>query len=135
KTCFVATKSMDRVPIKNPGFERRLGHTLELVPDSNPVTPMGPDTPMAIRLWFRGKPLAKTKVSFIPRGTALKPGFDARYDRTTNANGRVTFTPQEGNYYLIVAHHETSEKGSGYDSTKYAAALTVYVPQICPCCG
>lgn len=50
-------------------------------------------------------------------------------------NGRASFTPTEGNYYLVVAHHKEPEAGKGYDSTKYSATLTVLVPQICPCCG
>ena len=27
------------------------------------------------------------------------------------------------------------EKGEGYDSTSYSATLTVFVPDVCPCCG
>lgn len=136
KTCFVVSKSLDRVGMGNPGFDRRLGHGLELVPESNPVTPMGPGTPFTIRLFYKGKPLSNTKVSFIPQGEELKGQFDARYEQKTNANGRVRFTPTGANYYLIVAHRdEPKEKGDSYDHTEYSATLTLYVPQICPCCG
>src|SRR5581483_5504022 len=44
KTYFVLSKSLDRVPRDNPGFDRVLGHALELVPETSPVTPMGPGT-------------------------------------------------------------------------------------------
>jgi hypothetical protein len=80
--------------------------------------------------------LAGAVVSFIPRGEALAEQFDPRYERRTDADGRAGFTPKEGNYYLVVAHREESgEKGEGYDGTKYSATLTVFVPQVCPCCG
>lgn len=136
KAFFVATRSLDRVPMVNPGFNRVYGHALELVPETNPVTPMGPGSEITVRLLYKGKSLPKAKVSFIPRGVTLKTGTDAEYERTTNQNGRVRFTPKIANYYLIVAHIEDSKaKGKGYDSTKYSAALTLFVPQICPCCG
>jgi uncharacterized GH25 family protein len=136
KTYFVASKSLDNVPASNPGFTKALGHPLELVPEANPVTPMGPGAPIKVRLDFKGKPLAGERVSFIPRGATLAEAFDPKYERKTDAEGRASFTPTDGNYYLIVAHrHEQDEAGKGYTSTKYTATLTVFVPQVCPCCG
>jgi uncharacterized GH25 family protein len=136
KVFFVVSKSLDRVPAENPGFDRVLGHPLELVPATNPVTPMGPGTPIKVRLLYKGKPLANARVSFVPRGTTLAAGFDERYERKTDAEGRASFTPREGNYYLVVAHHlEPKESGKGYNSTKYSVTLTVLVPAVCPCCG
>lgn len=135
KAYFVVSPSLDKVPEKNPGFDRPLGHALELVPTSNPVTPMGPGTPIAVQLLFKGKPLSDARVSFVPRGTTLAEGFDPRYERHTDSEGRASFEPKEANYYLVVAHKEVSESGEGYESIKYSATLTVYVPQICPCCG
>jgi uncharacterized GH25 family protein len=136
KTFFLVSKSLDKVPAKNPGFDKVLGHALELVPEASTVAPMGPDTPIKVRLLYKGKPLANARVSFIPRGTSLKEGFDDRYERKTDARGSVSFKPAEGNYYLVVAHHvEPKEAGTGYKSTKYSATLTVLVPQVCPCCG
>lgn len=135
KTYFVVSKSLDRVPEKNPGFERVLGHPLELVPEANPVTPMGPDVPICVKLLFKGQPLTGARVSFIPRGVILTEDFDPTYERTTDEHGRATFTPTEGNYYLVIVHHETDEAGNDYVGTKYSAALTVFVPDVCPCCG
>lgn len=136
KTCFVASKSLDRVPADNPGFDRPLGHPLELVPVRNPVTPMGPDTPIRVRLLFRGKPLAGARISFVPRGTALQEGFDPRYERRSDGKGEASFRPAEGNYYLVVAHHhDAAATGPGYKGIKYSATLVVLVPQTCPCCG
>lgn len=136
KTCFVASKSLDNVSQNNPGFNRALGHDLELIPISNPVTPMGPGQALEVELRYKGKPLPNATISFIPRGTVLKESYDEQYERTTNAQGRAKFEPREGNVYLIVAHQEDpTATGEGYTSIKYSATLTLYVPQICPCCG
>jgi uncharacterized GH25 family protein len=136
KTFFVASRSLDRVPPENPGFDRALGHPLELVPTANPVTPMGPGEAIGVRLLLRGKPLPQTRVSFIPRGETLSTGFDERYERTTDSEGRARFAPSTGNYYLVVAHHKADdETGDEYEGTQYSATLSVFVPELCPCCG
>lgn len=136
KSFFLASTNLDHVSMFTKGFDRVLGNPLELVPQAHPITPMGPGVPMKVQLLYKGKPLADTAVSFIPRGTKLKEGFDPDYDRKTDDKGMATFEPKEANYYLIVAHHEDpNEKGKGYDATKYSATLTIFVPAICPCCG
>lgn len=135
RTCFVASMKLDEVPPALPGFDKVFGHPLELVPQSNPVAPMGPGTPIQVKLLFQGKPLADTTVSFIPRGETLAEGFDPRYEVKTDVEGRAKFTPKTGNWYLIVAHRtEPEEKGDGYDRTTYSATLNVYVPEFCSCC-
>ncbi|HTU24126.1 MAG TPA: DUF4198 domain-containing protein [Pirellulales bacterium] len=135
KTFFVANGSLDNVPRDFGGFDRPLGHALELVPIAHPVTPMGPGVPFAVRLLYRDKPLPETKVSFIPRGTTLAEGFDSKYERTTDEHGEARFTPPDGNFYLIVAHHdEPNEAGPNYQRTKYSATLVLFVPQHCSCC-
>lgn len=136
KTFFVVSRSLDRVPRAQSGFNRRLGHALELVPEADPVTSVAPRRSLAVRLYFKGRPLAGTRVSFIPQGETLKPGFDARFERTTNANGRASFTPHKPGYYLVAAHRkEPGEKGAGYEGVNYSATLTLLVPQVCVGCG
>ena len=136
KAYFVVSTSLDKPSPHNPGFEKPLGHRLEIVPEANPVTPMGPGQMIRVQVQFQGQPLPQARVSFIPRGTMLSEGFDERYERTTDAAGRASFEPTEGNYYLIAVHHvRPDEKGVDYVQTKYSATLTVLVPQICPCCG
>jgi uncharacterized GH25 family protein len=136
KTFFVVSPSLDRVSEDHPGFDRVLGHPLELVPVTNPVTPMGPGQSLTVKLLYKGKPMAGARISFIPRGHALREGFDPDYERTTDARGHASFTPRTGNVYLVVAHHqEPGESGENYENTKYSATLTVFVPEICPCCG
>jgi hypothetical protein len=51
KTYFVVSESLDRVATENPGFEKPLGHALELVPAANPVTPMGCKRSTAASRW------------------------------------------------------------------------------------
>lgn len=135
KTFFVVSPSLDKIPQEHPGFDKTLGHPLEIVPEANTVTPMGPGVPIRVKVLFREKPLAGARVSFIPRGGNLSEGFDASFERKTNENGRCFFLPVEGNYYLVVVHHKTDEKGPNFDSTSYSATLTVFVPDVCPCCG
>ena len=96
---------------------------------------MGPDLPIRVKVLFQGKPLTNARVSFIPRGETLSEDFDPVYERQTNENGRCFYVPKSGNYYLVVVHHKTDEKGSDYESTSYSATLSVFVPEICPCCG
>ncbi|WP_417398291.1 DUF4198 domain-containing protein [Gimesia chilikensis] len=136
KTFFVVSPKLDQVSLENPGFDRVLGHPLEIVPVVNPVTPMGPGKPLQVRVLFKGKPLADTTVSFIPRGETLKGDFDDRYERHTDSEGLAEFTPRTGNQYLVVVHHTAAdEKTEQYEQTAYAATLTVLVPELCPCCG
>ncbi|WP_299461800.1 DUF4198 domain-containing protein [uncultured Gimesia sp.] len=136
KTCFVVSARLDQVPLENPGFDRALGHPLELIPVVNPVTPMGPGKPIEVRVDFKGKPLADVVVSFVPQGETLQEGFDERFERKTDAAGRASFTPKTGNQYLAVVHHlAKDESAADYQETAYAATLTVFVPEICPCCG
>jgi uncharacterized GH25 family protein len=136
KTFFLASKSLDKVAMFPTGFNRVLGHPLELVPQNSTVAPMGVGTPLRVRLLWKGKPLTNAVVSFVPRGAQLKDTFDARYERRTNQKGDALFEPNSANTYLVVAHHEdVAAKGKGFDSTKYSATLSVFVPQICACCG
>jgi len=134
KTYFLVSNSLDKVAKDQPGFDKPLGHKFELVADANPVMPMGPGTPIKVKLFFEGKPLDGVKISFIPRGVTLKEGTDPEYERTTDKDGKASFTPKTGAYYLVVAHHTRDEKGKDYDAVLYTATLSVFVPEKCPCC-
>ncbi|MCC6508623.1 MAG: DUF4198 domain-containing protein [Pirellulaceae bacterium] len=115
----------DRLP---DGFAAH-GLGLELVLET-PLDQLSAGTPIRLRLMRSGKPLGQTLVSFVPRGMTLSDGVDANYERTTDADGRVEFTPREGNLILAVAHHVVEdEKGEGYDRTHYGATLVLAVPQ------
>jgi uncharacterized GH25 family protein len=135
KTFFLVSPSLDKVRKDWPGHEKVFGHALELVPEASPVTPMGPGTSIKVKVLFKGKPLAGAKVSFIPRGETLADGFDKKFERNTDDQGRASFAPTTGNYYLVVVHHKVAApEKTEYDSIGYSATLTVIVPEICPCC-
>jgi len=135
KTFFLVSDSLDKVAVPANSFDQPVGNNLELVPSNTLVAPMGPGKPISVCLMYQGKPLPKARVTFIPRGTVLTEGFDENYERMTDAEGLATFTPTEGNYVLVVAHHaEPEQRGEGYDRTSYSATLTVYVPELCTCC-
>ena len=87
KTFFIASASLDKPNRDNPGFDKPLGHPLEIVPQANPVFPMGPGQAIRVRVLLKGQPLADTRVSFIPRGETLAEGFDERYERKSDARG------------------------------------------------
>lgn len=136
KTFFVVSPNLDRVSENHPDFDRVLGHPLEIIPTANPVTPMGPGQPIRVRVLFQGQPLPEARVSFCPRGEMLKEGFDEQFESMTDARGEASFTPKTGNHYLVVVHQRAEdERSDSYDATAYSATLTVFVPEVCPCCG
>ena len=134
KAYFGVSDSLDRIGKNFTGFDRALGHKIELVPECNPIVPMGPGQPIKVKLLFQGKPLSGVKVSFIPRGITLKDESDPDYERTTDGQGKASFTPKIGTYYLVAAHYPREETGSGFESTLYSATLCIFVPEKCPCC-
>jgi uncharacterized GH25 family protein len=135
KTYFLASESLDRPAQPRADLPAPLGHPLELVLESHPVLRAGPGEPIVVSLLFQGEPLADRVVSFIPRGATLATGFDAAFERRTDAEGRCRYVPTAGNVVLVVARHELPEaKGEGYDRTVYATTLVIDVPERCPCC-
>jgi uncharacterized GH25 family protein len=135
KTVWLASKSLDKPAAPSKAYQQPLGLPCELVLLSDPVLFAGPGNPIEVQLLKAGQPVADTVVSFVPRGVELSAGFDATYERRTDNEGKASFTPKEGNVYLIVSHIlAKDEKGSDYDDTKYAATLTLRIPQLCPCC-
>jgi hypothetical protein len=135
KAYFLAAEKLDAPAAGRMNHAEPLGHPLELVPENDPVLGAGPGRPIAVRLMFRGQPLADQRVSFVPRGAVLKEGFDDHFERRTDANGRCSFEPREGNLVLVVAHVEApEERGPDFDRTVYSATLVLDGPQRCPCC-
>lgn len=134
KSFFIVATDLNNPKADRPGFDRVLGHPLELVPQNNTITGLTMGKPLIIQLLYQGKPLKDTVVSFIPRGVTLKPEFDEDYERKTDDQGNVEFLATEANYYLIVAHHkDDNAQGENYKGTKYSATLTVQVSTACNC--
>ncbi|WP_010582303.1 DUF4198 domain-containing protein [Schlesneria paludicola] len=131
KTYFQASRQLDAVPADQTGFDKPLGHAMELVPLANPITAMGPNEPIRVKLFYQSKPLAGARVSFIPRGATLTEGFDKDHEAMTDTEGVAAFIPKEGNVVLVVVHHPVADqKGDGFEKTHYTATLTISVPQI-----
>ena len=135
KAYFLVARSPAAAAGAADTFSEPLGHPLELVLETHPVLRAGPGRAIKVRLLLRGKPLADERVSFIPRGAQLAEGFDPRFERRTDAEGRCSYTPREGNYLLVVAHRTAAdERGADFDRTAYSATLVLNVPQRCACC-
>ena len=76
-----------------------------------------------------GQPLPEARVTFVPRGTILKPDFDQQHERTSDMNGFVRYVPSEGNVFLAIVHLSAAEEsGEGYDKTHYSAAMVLPIP-------
>jgi len=113
------------------GFDAVLGQIFEIVPQNDPTNLAVGDT-LTFQVRFKGAPLADEEVSIIPRGKTLpEMGQPNPYDKRTDPNGMVSYTFDEANYHLIVAHHDTDEAGTldgkDYTNTKYTADLTAIV--------
>jgi hypothetical protein len=117
--CFVVIASLDHVACDFSGYDRVLGHSLEIVATTNPALPMGPGQQINVQVLFQGKPLADARVTFIPRSETLEVDFNDRYERLTKRDGLASFTPNTGDQYLIVVHHETTDPGDGCEGTSY----------------
>src|SRR5690606_3870145 len=109
-------------------FAKAYGYPLEMVPLADPVRLETGDT-FRLRLLYKGKPLANTVVSCIPRGVLLKGELDRAHEARTDANGDVAFTLKRPNFYPVVARQTAPEEtGEGYsDGTSYAATMTLQV--------
>lgn len=129
KCFFAATAGQDEAPRAADGFREPLGHPLELVLLTHPITGAGPGKPVQVQLLYQGKPLPGVRVAFIPRRTPLKEQFDPQYERETDAQGHASFTPATGDQYLIVAHHRAELAGEGFDETAFAATITLRIPE------
>lgn len=129
KTYFLAGTRPDDAGKPAGDHATPLGHPLELVVETHPVTGVGAGRPITVRLLHRGRPLPDHRVSFVPRGATLAAGFDAEHERLTDADGRCGYTPRDRGLLLVVAHLVApEERGDGYDRTSYASTLVLAVP-------
>jgi hypothetical protein len=91
-----------------------------------PVEKLVAQQELQIQVLRSGAPLPAARVSFIPRGVELVGEFDKDYERESDAQGKVNFTPTEGNLVLAIVHHPAPQKsGTGYTMTHYSAAMVL----------
>lgn len=111
-----------------PALPTALGHGLELVLHTNTMN-LAAGAAVRLQVLRSGQPLPAARVTFVPRGTELNADFDERHERTSDANGFVSYIPAEGNLYLAIVHVVAAEEsGQGYDKTHYSAALVLPIP-------
>lgn len=134
KTYFVAQATSNNPAATNsplPGEDniRAHGLGLEMVPET-PIAQLQAGKPVRLRLLRSGKPVADNVVSFIPRGATLSENWDPDFERKSDSEGIVEYTPVEGNIVLAVAHFVAAdEKGDGYTKTHYGATMVLSIPQ------
>lgn len=131
KSFLLSSESLDNLSPNQFDFSRRLDLPLELILLVDPIRDIQPGKPVVVQVLYQGKPLPKTRVSFIPRGAALSQEFDDRFERLTDNEGKATFSPSEANWMLVVVHHSAPEqKGEGFESTAYSATMTLQITSI-----
>lgn len=129
KTYFVAGDDPNATKGPLATCDAPLGHPLEIVPITHPVTEASVGQPMRVRVLFEGEPLTDARVAFVPRGAELSEGFDPNFERKTDAAGEAEFTAIEPTTHLVVVHHPQPDRsGEGYTMTHYGATMTVAVP-------
>ncbi|AMV34988.1 Nickel uptake substrate-specific transmembrane region [Pirellula sp. SH-Sr6A] len=130
KTYFIASNSFGSVPKAGSDQIQPLNKGLELVLEGS-LESIAANRDVKLRVLWHGKPLPQADVAFVPRGATLAEGKDSTYEKTSDANGFVSFRPMEGNYLLAVVHHvATDERGEGYDKTHYGATLVLPIPHV-----
>jgi uncharacterized GH25 family protein len=127
KVYWLADKSLDQPARHGAAYRQPLGLPVELVCVTDPAR-AAVGQPLSVQLLRQGKPVVGQAISFIPRGVELADDFDPTYQPTTNQEGQASFTPKQAGLYLIVASQlQESERGAGYEATRYAATLTVRI--------
>ncbi len=132
KTVFLSARAQGMKTYVEPSdlnyVDRPLGFGLELVLKT-PVGGIAAGNEMTLELRLHGLAVEGIVVSFVPKGKQLAEGFDSDYERHTDANGIVRFTPGEAETYLIVAHLAAPmETGEGYTKTHYSATFVLAIP-------
>lgn len=107
---------------KTPGYDRKLGLPLELVPDANPYAlPKGRKLP--VRLLRDGKPLKGALVTAIQRDAPVESKISVR----TDAKGKVMLPLSRPGVWLVKAVHIVRAGQPGEWNSLWAS-LTFEVP-------
>ncbi|MDZ4771994.1 MAG: DUF4198 domain-containing protein [Planctomycetota bacterium] len=126
---FVLASPSDKTEPSTIGWDRRLGLTLEIVPEKDPHTlKIGDELP--VRVFFRDQPLGGALVGCMPRSNTES---DVRL--RTNDEGRTTFKlAADGVQMLRVCWMVAAPKDSGSDWQSAWSSLTfdVRAPAVRP---
>lgn len=105
------------------GFDRVLGFTLEIVPESDPES-LRPGQSLRVRLLYEGRPLAGALVAAV-----LKSDPAARVSARTDARGRVALKLARPGVWLVKAVHMIEADGEKADWQSLWASLTFEIPE------
>jgi uncharacterized GH25 family protein len=111
------------------GHDRRLGLTLELVPQADPVRAPGGRLP--VRLVHDGAPLAEALVVGYRKNDKESPAEEA-FRARTDADGLVTVPTAPGLWLLKAVHMQRAAAGSEADWDSVWTALTFAIPPAAP---
>lgn len=126
KTYFVVEPSGRR--LQQSTLPAAHGYGLELLLHTE-VVELAAGTEVRLQVLRSGQALPDARVTFVPRGTVLAADFDEQHERTSDADGFVSYVPAAGNVYLAIVHAVAAdESGEGYDKTHYSAAMVLPIP-------
>jgi uncharacterized GH25 family protein len=130
KTFFISANCFTAVGGDDEQVLTPINKDLELVLHT-PLAALSANQPFRLQVLWNGKPLGKASVAFIPRGAKLAEDRDPLFERTSDSEGFVSYTPTEGNLLLAVVHHlAPTESGEGFDKTSYGATMVLPIPQM-----
>lgn len=109
-------------------FTKPIGHALEIVPERDPAA-LKPQEPLAVRVFFRGKPLADAQVAAVYAGAVMK-GHEFPVTTRTDANGRAELKlDRPGLWYARLIHMVPAQGDPDVDWRSFFATLTFTVPE------
>jgi uncharacterized GH25 family protein len=113
------------IAVGNPtagGHDRRVGLTLELVPEANPYL-QSPGSPLPVRLLYDGAPVAGVLVRAVARETP-----DDAIEAVTDVDGRVRLPLRRSAGWLVKAVHMVPVTGADAEWESFWASLTFDIP-------
>lgn len=126
KTYFVVEPAGRR--LQQSALPAAHGYGLELLLHTK-VAELAAGTEVRLQVLRSGQSLPEARVTFVPRGTVLQGDFDEQHERTSDADGFVSYVPAAGNVYLAIVHAVAAEEsGEGYGKTHYSAAMVLPIP-------
>ncbi len=113
-------KALAAVGTPGPGFDRVVGHRLELVPRQNPLS-LGSGASLDVEVQFDGKPLAEATVYVYPDNET-----DAPEDVQTNASGIARVTLGRTGLFILGTEHGVDSRHPDFATRDVYAATLVF---------
>jgi uncharacterized GH25 family protein len=104
-----------------------LGHVLEIVPETDPAS-LKSGQPLAVRILFRGKPLAGVKVGAMYAGAETSGHTYPVSTTTDKSGGAVLKLDRPGLWYARLIHMVPANGDPDFDWRSFFATLVFEVP-------